>query len=591
MCALMFSCTVPLAALSNGGFETPDQGASGFDRFPAGADWAFNGAGVAGPSSPWKCNSTSPDPSGDQFAFLQDSSSISQSLSALTVGGNYSISFVESYRTGTSASNDLALILDEGLFSANTIYYNSAITDNSWQSRQSSEFLAEKESYTLTFRTSNPLGGDRSSIIDGVTVTLISGPAAGAILWSAGGNTAITGSSANVSATLSTNTTGTLLLWDTAEKGKNNTGDWAYSSNLGAQAGGNTTAAISGLSPDTAYAFRFYGENNDTTGWSAAYTFSTNLSGAQTPVFTSANVLASSITLTWTDHASNETGYSLSRSDSGSTGPYNTVASLAADSTSYVDTATARQSYYYRLTAINTSNGSETSAASCQTSATVVTSPVLRLQASNYNASTGDWSDSSGLGNDASQGTASARPALVSVQSPKNISVVRFDGNDFLSLSTGIDSVTDSDGFTAFAVLRPDGSGGTIFGGSSGCFQYRVGGTQDTVRQQQLGLGSGVTSLPIGSSNIFSSINAKVNDSAGTFRLDGSDDGSFTASAFSASISYIGNRNGNAEWFNGDIAEIRIYDMQLSVAEITAVEEELYRLYFAVARGTIIRFY
>jgi len=586
-----YSFTTPdVVAFSNRGFETPDQGASGYTGSPSSANWIFTGSGVGGPNSPWKCNSTSPDALGDQFAYLQGTATITQTLSDLTVGGNYIIYFYESYRTGTSNSNDLSLILDEGLMSANTVYNNTTVTDNTWQTRQSTEFIAEKEWYHLTFRTTNPLGGDRSTIIDGVSANLVYIPEANAILWTGAGNTAISTSSANIFATLSSNTTGSLLLWDTYDKGKNNPSDWGSSANLGVLASGNMTGEITGLQADTVYAFRLYGTNDAGTGWSAAYTFSTNLNAAQTPVFTSANVVSSTVTLTWTDNANNESAYILSRSDSGVGGPYNTIATLAADTTSYADSAPYRQTSYYRLSATNISNASETDASSCQTSATVAVAPVLRLQAINYNAGTGAWTDSSGLNNHGSQGTSSARPSLVSVKSPKSMSVVRFDGNDYLTLTNAISTTSDADGFTAFAVLRPDGDG-TILGGTSGCYQYRISaGFQNSVRQQQANLGSSNTAPPIGSSNIFSSINAKVNNSGGTYRLNGTDDGTFTGSSFTNSISYIGNRSSNAEWYTGDIAEIRLYETQLTATEITAIEKELRGLYLIVARGTIFMF-
>jgi hypothetical protein len=586
-----YSFTTPdVIAFSNRGFETPDQGISGYEVSPSSASWTFSSAGVAGPNSPFKCSNTSSDALGDQFAWLQGTATVTQTLSDLTVGGNYIIYFYESYRIGTSNSNDLSLILDEGIFSANTIYNNAAVTDNTWQTRQSSEFIAEKEWYNLTFRTTNPLGGDRSTIIDGVSANLVYLPGANAILWTGAGNTAISTSSANIFATLSTNTTGSLLLWDTSDKGKGSISNWSSSSNLGVLAAGNMTGEITALQADTAYAFRLYGINDAGIGWSAAYSFSTNLTAAQTPVFTSANVVTSTVTLTWTDNAINESAYILSRSDSGSGGPYNTIATLAANTITYADVAPYRQTSYYRLTAYNSSNASETDASSCQTSASVVLAPVLRLQAKNYNASTGAWTDSSGLNNHGSQGTPSARPSLESVQSPKSISAVRFDGNDYLTLTNGISTVSDADGFTAFVVLRPDGDG-TILGGTSGCYQYRIStGLQNSVRQQQSALGSSNTAPPVGSSNIFSSINAKVNNSGGTYRLNGSDDGTFTGSSFTNSISYIGNRSSNAEWFTGDIAEIRLYETQLTAVEIAAIEKELRGLYLIVARGTIFMF-
>ena len=74
----LFVSALSSSALDNTGFEVPDQGSTGFEYAPAGASWGFSAttAGLSGPNGPWKCNSTSPDPLGDQFAYLQRASSI-----------------------------------------------------------------------------------------------------------------------------------------------------------------------------------------------------------------------------------------------------------------------------------------------------------------------------------------------------------------------------------------------------------------------------------------------------------------------------------------------------------------------------------
>ena len=162
-------------ALENTGFEAPDQGTTGFTYEPAGASWSFSAgsAGLAGPGSVWKCNSTSPDPQGDQFAYLQLEASITQDMSGLTIGATYKLSFYESYRTAMAQGNDLQVILDEGLGTETTIYNNAGVSSTTWVLRETSSFLAEKSSYTLTFRTTNPLTGDRTTIIDGVSLAVV----------------------------------------------------------------------------------------------------------------------------------------------------------------------------------------------------------------------------------------------------------------------------------------------------------------------------------------------------------------------------------------------------------------------------------
>ena len=62
------------------------------------------------------------------------------------------------------------MILDEGLPTEVVIYDSNSVMNSTWEARTTSSFVAAKDSYTLTFRTTNPLGGDRSTIIDGVLV-------------------------------------------------------------------------------------------------------------------------------------------------------------------------------------------------------------------------------------------------------------------------------------------------------------------------------------------------------------------------------------------------------------------------------------
>jgi beta-lactam-binding protein with PASTA domain len=156
------------------GFEVPDYGDSGWAYRPTGSVWTFiGGSGLSGPNGPWKCNSTSPDQAGDQFAFLQGVATISKDLTGLTIGATYELSFFESTRTSYGSSNDLSVILDEGLATEVVIYNSPNVTNTTWEARTTSQFVAAKTSYTLTLGTTNPLGGDRSTIVDGLEVKVL----------------------------------------------------------------------------------------------------------------------------------------------------------------------------------------------------------------------------------------------------------------------------------------------------------------------------------------------------------------------------------------------------------------------------------
>jgi hypothetical protein len=161
------------------GFESPDQGDTGYTYTPTGTAWTWSAnAGLSGPNGPWYCDSTSPDPLGNQFAYLQHDASIVQTVTGLTVGETYEVSFFEAYRTwfGTSG-NDLSVIIDEGQGSEVVIYNNPNVSNNTWQARTTSQFVAPASSVTLTFRTTNPQSlADCTTIIDGMELVSIGLP-------------------------------------------------------------------------------------------------------------------------------------------------------------------------------------------------------------------------------------------------------------------------------------------------------------------------------------------------------------------------------------------------------------------------------
>lgn len=202
---------------------------------------------------------------------------------------------------------------------------------------------------------------------------------------------------------------------------------------------------------------------------------------------------------------------------------------------------------------------------------------VLQLQAQNYNPATGTWTAT--VGSNALQATTANRPALGAGQTINASPAVQFDGTDFLTLGTPIPN--SASGYTAFAYLRTPNSAvaRTIFAGGNGSFQYRIGGDGLNLRQQnlrrgQVNLAGSSTDL---STTAFNNINSSITSGAGgsIFRLNGNPDGTDTdPGAFTADITQIGAGSGPNEFFVGDIAEIRIYDSILTLAERQAVETQ-----------------
>jgi hypothetical protein len=202
----------------------------------------------------------------------------------------------------------------------------------------------------------------------------------GGLLWYDIATTNITPTTAWASATVSTNLTNAVLVWDTADKGADNINDWTYRVNLDAQSAGAVNRQLTGLAADSSYVWRFYGESGDANGWSAPATFVTSLTSAQKPVFTSAVPLSSTrLQLDWQDNAAYETGYVLQRSTTLGSG-YSTIASLGANTTSYTDTGlTANTAYYYQLSATNAQTSTYTDFALCLTNATTTKPSLIKV--------------------------------------------------------------------------------------------------------------------------------------------------------------------------------------------------------------------
>jgi hypothetical protein len=200
---------------------------------------------------------------------------------------------------------------------------------------------------------------------------------------------------------------------------------------------------------------------------------------------------------------------------------------------------------------------------------------LLDLKATNYNPTTGVWTDSSSNADNATA-PAGGFPTLVAGATPNGSSAVQFTSGDLLNLASALSESPSGNGFTVFAFEESNGDGTSktiVSGGnaSPNSFQYRIGGdshgeVQEVLAQQMANLGQSGT--PLGTT--FHLIDVAANGSGAIFRTDGADDGTVGGSAFNP-ISMIGSAN-NDEFFVGDIAEIRIYSGALSTAQIQPIE-------------------
>ena len=190
--------------------------------------------------------------------------------------------------------------------------------------------------------------------------------------WTTISTSAVTTTSAQANATVDSNLDELVICWDVADGGINNTSDWTNVTSLGAQTAGAVSGAMSGLAADSSYVWRFFGRSGASSGWSSLTTFSTALSAAQAPTFTAATPDEDTIKLTWTDNANSETAHNVYRATAAG-GPYNLLANLPANSTTHWDGGLGPGiTYYYRLEAVNTDNGSTTDPVNAQTNATSI---------------------------------------------------------------------------------------------------------------------------------------------------------------------------------------------------------------------------
>ncbi len=107
--------------------------------------------------------------------------------------------------------------------------------------------------------------------------------------------------------------------------------------------------------------------------WSSDFSLIPTLIGASDPPASPTGLVASTVSdtridLAWTDNSSNETGFELEFSTSGSGGPFTPLATLPADTTSYSHTGLSPQTQYcYQVRAVNSAGASDYAAPACAT--------------------------------------------------------------------------------------------------------------------------------------------------------------------------------------------------------------------------------
>jgi hypothetical protein len=123
---------------------------------------------------------------------------------------------------------------------------------------------------------------------------------------------------------------------------------------IGVTAANATTYSDSGLTPNTTYTYEVEATNNIGTSATSNTSAATTPIAPQTPTNAQATIItSSSITMTWTDNATNETGYTVLRKMTTASN-FAVVATLPANSTTYTDTGlSSGTSYDYHIEAYN----------------------------------------------------------------------------------------------------------------------------------------------------------------------------------------------------------------------------------------------
>jgi fibronectin type 3 domain-containing protein len=155
--------------LANGGFETPSVGTYQYN--PSGASWTFtalsgsSGSGISANGSGFT-NANPNAPQGAQVAFLQGNSTISQTVSGLTPGGVYTVTFYAAQRPYGGNGGQTWNVTMNGTTIASYAPPQSATNYLSY----SAQFTATASSETLAFVGTDTNGGDNTIFLDGVTV-------------------------------------------------------------------------------------------------------------------------------------------------------------------------------------------------------------------------------------------------------------------------------------------------------------------------------------------------------------------------------------------------------------------------------------
>jgi transcriptional regulator CtsR/regulation of enolase protein 1 (concanavalin A-like superfamily) len=208
------------------------------------------------------------------------------------------------------------------------------------------------------------------------------------------GLTATTATSAQISLAWTDNASN-----ETGFKIERKTGSGGTYSQIATVGAGVVSYSSTGLDPNTTYFYRVRATN---AGGDSAYSNEASATTLDAPPAAPSGLAATTISttqinLSWTDNATNETGFKIERK-TGSGGTYAQIATVGAGVTGYNDTGlTASTTYYYRVRATNSLGDSPYSnEANATTSSTIPTAPSnLTVTAASSSQINLAWTDNS----------------------------------------------------------------------------------------------------------------------------------------------------------------------------------------------------
>jgi hypothetical protein len=162
----LFATPAGAITIVNPSFETPIEGAGGYQYQPTGAGWTFSaGAGIGGTGSPWFAGNP---PDGTQAAFMQAtgdwSATISQDLTGFTIGDSYSVTFYVAKRPGSAFADPVQVLL------GGTSLGNYLPSTTDFVQETTASLVATATDMTLTFTDQGTVSGDIDSAIDDISI-------------------------------------------------------------------------------------------------------------------------------------------------------------------------------------------------------------------------------------------------------------------------------------------------------------------------------------------------------------------------------------------------------------------------------------